>query len=186
MPQATRLFSTAGSANPAKYELHTADVSRDNVFSPQRCFCDHFRPRGGNFDSSRARSNRRGHSFVLSEWNTFSGRVCWVRLREVEEGKAIGHLCERENRVNCKGLWVGHGFYFHKSFPLQPLLSSDVCLLCLGWENCFLFHDKLDCFSIKGYQKCCFRNKNIYKFGAKSLNVEKNVLKEQLKWLLAI
>lgn len=48
MPQATRLFATAGSVNPAEYELHTADVSRtywnirvksqDTVFHPSAVF----------------------------------------------------------------------------------------------------------------------------------------------------
>ncbi len=82
--------------------------------------------RGGNFDSSRAGINRRGHSFVVSDRNTFNGRVRWVRRRELEEGKAIRHLCEKENRVNCKGLLVGHAFIVTNIFSFSlccPVLS---------------------------------------------------------------
>ncbi len=96
------------------------------LFFTPALFCDHFRPRGGNFDSSRAETNRRGHSFVLSDRNTFNGRVRWVRRRELEEGKAIRHLCEKENRVNCKGLLVGHGFITTNIFRFSlccPVLS---------------------------------------------------------------
>ncbi len=49
-----------------------------------------------------------------------------MRRRELEEGKAIRHLCEKENRVNCKGLLVGHAFITTNIFRFSlccPVLS---------------------------------------------------------------